>query len=254
MAEAITERHELVTVEGPEARSFLDGLLSQDLSTLDQKRMVRSFLLAPQGKLRALLWVAGSEEKVFLVTDAGLGKRVTDDLRHYKIRVKAVVSEPEPVTTVLDSEGDLTEADLTASWAGTALSFVKGEVVLPPLDPDRYEGLRIFARQPVMDRDVDESTIPQETGLVEEAVSFTKGCFLGQELVARLDSRQGRVNRHLRVVSLSSRPELPAPLEDGGFITSVGTHEGELVGLGLLPRQISPGDELSVAGVTATVL
>ena len=93
-----------------------------------------------------------------------------------------------------------------------------------------------------MERDVDESTIPQETGLVEEAVSFTKGCFLGQELVARLDSRQGRVNRHLRVVSLSSRPELPAQVAEGGLITSVGVHEGELLGLGLLPRQIDPGE------------
>ena len=95
-------------------------MLSQDLATLDPVRTVRSFLLGPQGKLRALLWVAGTEDRVTLVTDAGLGKRVADDLRHYKIRVKAVVSEPEPVTTVFDSE-----AELTASWAGTALSFAQ---------------------------------------------------------------------------------------------------------------------------------
>ena len=68
--------HELVVVEGPQARSFLDGLLSQDLGGLEATRTMRSFLLAPQGKLRALLWVTGGAERVNFITDAGIGTEV----------------------------------------------------------------------------------------------------------------------------------------------------------------------------------
>jgi folate-binding protein YgfZ len=115
--------------------------------------------------------------------------------------------------------------------------------------------IRIEAGEPVMGIDVDEGTIPQETGLVEEAVSFSKGCFLGQELVARLDSRNGRVNRHLRRVRLDRLITVPAAVADaGGSITSVASTAGGAVGLGLLHRRINPGDEIVVDGVAATVL
>jgi folate-binding protein YgfZ len=233
--------HELVVVEGPDARPFLDGLVSQDLTSLDSTRPVRSFLLAPQGKLRALLWITGEGERVELVTNAGWGKKLAEDLRHYKIRVKATIAEPVPVTTIVGSDGFYT--------------FSSVPVELPTMSYDEWNAMRIEAGEPVMGIDVDESTIPQETGLVEQSVSFSKGCFLGQELVARLDSRQGRVNRHLRWVRLASLPELPAPVADeGGFITSAAWNGNHAIGLGLLHRRIEPGNEILVSGIRAAVL
>lgn len=233
--------HEMVVVEGPQAISFLDGLLSQDLSTLHPTTPVRSFLLAPQGKLRALLWITGEGERVEVVTDAGWGKKVADDLAHYKIRVKAAIAEPIPVTTVIEADGSYT--------------FSTGAGDLPELPFDEWNVIRIEAGEPVMGIDVDEGTIPQETGLVEEAVSFSKGCFLGQELVARLDSRNGRVNRHLRRVRLDRLVTVPAAVSDaGGSITSVASTAGAALGLGLLHRRINPGDEIVVDGVAAIVL
>src|SRR3972149_2890141 len=74
---------------------------------------------------------------------------------------------------------------------------------------------RIRAGEPVFGIDVDEDTIPQETGLVGEAVSFTKGCYLGQELVGRIDSR-GHVNRMLRRVTIDGAPEAGAGMLFGG--------------------------------------
>ena len=65
------------------------------------------------------------------------------------------------------------------------------------LDAEQYEQARIEAGMPRLGADLDESTIPQEAWLERDAVSFTKGCYLGQELVARIDSR-GHVNRVLR--------------------------------------------------------
>ncbi|HJU80793.1 MAG TPA: hypothetical protein VJ796_03495 [Acidimicrobiia bacterium] len=267
--------HEMVVVEGPQAIAFLDGLVSQDLSKLDPTTPVRSFLLAPQGKLRALLWITGVGERVEVVTDAGWGKKVADDLAHYKIRVKATIAEPVPVTTIVGPDlayGFLSpesEAPFSPQEAKRPLGGVPrtgeggrgstpkggGGHQLPELSFDEWNVIRIEAGEPVMGIDVDEGTIPQETGLVEEAVSFSKGCFLGQELVARLDSRNGRVNRHLRRVRLDRLITVPAAVADaGGSITSVASTAGGAVGLGLLHRRINPGDEIVVDGVAATVL
>ena len=233
--------HELVAVEGRDARTFLDGLVSQDLSTLDPSKPVRSFLLAPQGKLRTMLWITGEGERVDLVTDAGWGKRMADDLAHYKIRVKATIGEPVPVTTMVEADG--------------TYRFSIAAATVPELSFDEWNAIRIEAGEPLMGIDVDETTIPQETGLVEAAVSFSKGCFLGQELVARLDSRHGRVNRHLRRVRLEQLPALPATVaDDGGSITSAASTAEGAVGLGLLHRRINPGDEILAGEVRAVVL
>ncbi len=101
--------------------------------------------------------------------------------------------------------------------------------------------------------DVDERTIPQEAGVVEETVSFTKGCYLGQELVARIDSR-GHVNRLLRGVVIETNvlpPEGAGLWMDDrqvGAITSVAESltVRAPVGLALVRREVSPGDRVEV--------
>src|SRR4026207_587046 len=99
----IAGTHELVVVEGPDSRRVLNDLLSQDLDQMQPDKAVRSFLLGPKGKLRALLWVFGSRDRIGLVTDAGVGDRVADDLTHYKIRVKLAIKRPVPITNVVGS-------------------------------------------------------------------------------------------------------------------------------------------------------
>ena len=101
--------------------------------------------------------------------------------------------------------------------------------------------------------DVDRDTIPQETGLVPEAVSFTKGCFLGQELVARIDSR-GRVNRHLRGVTIGENvlPPEGATLWQGGAGVGKLSSVGESlalrapVALAMVRREVEPGEEVEI--------
>ena len=107
---------------------------------------------------------------------------------------------------------------------------------------------------PPAGRDLDDRTIPQETGrLADEAISFTKGCFLGQELAARIDSR-GRVNRTLRGLEVRTNllPPEGAAVSKGerkvGKITSV-AESLELmapVGLSLIRRGTNPGDEVLI--------
>jgi folate-binding protein YgfZ len=101
--------------------------------------------------------------------------------------------------------------------------------------------------------DIDERTIPQEAGVVDGAVSFTKGCYLGQELVARIDSR-GHVNRNLRgiVVSSAVLPPLGAEVTADGKPVGVITSVGESldlrapVALALVRREVEPDAEVDV--------
>jgi folate-binding protein YgfZ len=120
------------------------------------------------------------------------------------------------------------------------------------------DALRIDAGIPWFGRDFGPDNFPQETGLEEQAVSYTKGCYLGQEVVARLHYR-GQVSRQLRRLRLESVPEAHAVpgtelLFEGrpaGVLTSVAGPPwlGELVGLSILQRRaFEPGTRLEVVG------
>ena len=201
----------------------------------------------------------GTDERIGLVTDAGVGDRVADDLTHYKIRVKVTINRPVPITTVV---GSLPEGAVAAPLGDIERGFVEGPVEAP-FDVDGRSGrrLRVEAREPVMDRDVDETNIPHETGLVDESVSFKKGCYLGQELVARMDSRGGRANhllaaggprrsRSRRCREVRSGDEVVGRITTAGFSRSEGSH----VGLGLLHRSIEPGAQVTVGAVAGVVV
>ena len=126
--------------------------------------------------------------------------------------------------------------------------------------PVAYDGFRIEAGVPLQPADIDDRTIPQEAFLELEAVSFTKGCFLGQELVCRIDSR-GHVNRFLRHIT-SIEGEWPEPgaeiVVDGkvvGEITSVAPRELGVGALGYVRLEVEPpaAAELRSPGSSARV-
>ena len=95
-----------------------------------------------------------------------------------------------------------------------------------------------------MGSEITTSTIPGELGVNDRSVSFTKGCYTGQELVARIDSRGGNVPRHLRLVRVEGDAPVGAPVEhDGrevGSLTSVATDGGGTVALAILARSVEP--------------
>lgn len=261
--------HDLVWVEGPGAVGFLQGILSQDLESMATGDVRRSFLLAPQGKLEALLWLLKEPERVGVVVDASLGAQVAERLNYYRIRVKAEVRTEERPVWSLWGPRAREVTDIGEHWADRDGAI---RAPFPTRDVDRVlvvgdlavSGLpragelamtaaRVESGEPVMGRDVDGSTIPQETGLVPEAVAFDKGCFLGQELVARIDSR-GRVNRHLRGLAVTRNVLPPEGAEvwsgdrEVGTITSVSesVFVGAPIGLALLRREVDPGDEVEI--------
>jgi len=248
----------LIWVEGPDAISFLDGQVSQDVGGMDPGSVRRSFLLEPRGKLRALLWVLRDSERVGLVTAADRAAAVLADLERFRFRVKATLrKDARPVHSVWGSGADDPGrwwddgVTLTATLPA-GLDLLVAAATPPPgssLDAAALDARRIAAGEPRFGVDVDEGTIPQETGLVPEAVSFTKGCYLGQELVARIDTR-GHVNRSLRRIrGTGVVPPTGATVSGdamAGVLGTVAPRSGGWAALGLLRREAGPGAVVAV--------
>ncbi|MEX2323450.1 MAG: glycine cleavage T C-terminal barrel domain-containing protein [Acidimicrobiia bacterium] len=267
---AIEGSRHLVWVRGSDAVAFLDGQISQDVAGMEPGTVARSFLLEPRGKIVALLWVLRGESEVGLVIDAGRTREVVDALERFRFRVDATLEEALPLVELWGPETDAALDRLglggVAGWSRVDDGIVarlpsrSPVVTLTGVEAARLDSagvvrvgtiaattVRIESGEPVSGVDIDETTIPQETGLVDEAVSFTKGCFLGQELVARIDSR-GRVNRHLRGVVMTENliPPVGAIVGhegvDVGRLTSVGEslRVGAPIALALVRREVEP--------------
>ena len=261
----------LLWASGPDAVSYLQGVLSQDIEGMAPGEAARSFLLAPRGKLEALLWVLRAEDRVGIVTGAARLDETLGALARWRLRVKVDLAlDPREVYDVWGpggleaaggwrDEGGVLAAQLRSAPVRRCLSAGLGrggleEQGVRPIGRRAAEALRIEAGEPVMGVDVDSKTIPQETGLVPEAVSFTKGCFLGQELVARIDSR-GRVNRNLRGVRMLGAAAPPAGAQAVYNGKTVGTLTSSTqspalqapVALALIRREAPPGTPVTVS-------
>jgi folate-binding protein YgfZ len=261
-----------VTVSGPDTFSFLQALVSADLDPLADGDAVHSLLLAPQGKLDVdfRLLRVGPEE-AWLDCAPGLGEQLATSLTRFRIRVKADITDRSGELGMLSRVGAPDAAVAipdTVHRIDTAWGFdlvgprADIEAVLPVVgavvDPLAYEAWRIEQAIPAQPADVDDTTIPQEAFLEQDAVSFTKGCFIGQELVCRIDSR-GHVNRFLRRVSEIDGDWPPVGAEivvDGkvvGALTSVAPAELPTGALGYVRREVEPPSpvELRWTGGTA---
>jgi folate-binding protein YgfZ len=191
--ESVLGPRDVVVVEGPDALSYLQSQVSQDLSDLQVGESAWTLVLEPTGKVTSLARVHRTAEEGFeLDTDAGYGAALHDRLDRFRIRVKAT-------TALVEAREDA---------------------------PSRNESERIEFGWPAMGHElVPGETVPQGTGLTRVAVSFTKGCYPGQELVERMDSRGAEAPRTLRRLDVPEGSVQGDPVRDGdqvvGEITSV---------------------------------
>jgi folate-binding protein YgfZ len=253
---------DFVQVVGPDAASFLQGQLSQDIERLCVGEAAWSFLLQPQGKVDAWLRVTRVADDAFVLdVDHGYAEAVVARLNRFKLRVKVELSTldwgcvafrgpgaADQATTATGAAGAHVFA-VDAAWPGIEAFDVIGPRDLIPETQtansiDQYERARIESGVPAMGRELSEATIPAESGVVPRSVSFTKGCYTGQELVARIDSRGGNVPRHLRVVhSHASLPEGARLVHEGrdvGLVTSAVSAPEGTVALALVARAVDP--------------
>ena len=237
---------DVVRVSGSEALTYLQGQLSQDLAGLAAGAAAQSLLLDPTGKLGLLVRVTKpADDDLVLDVAAGFGGALVARLQRFKLRTKADI-EAVPGWRCLAVRGGDGATSGWPTWPGDDLlgpdPAVPAGVQL--VDEDEWTRSRILAGVPELGRELEEGMIPAEGGrvLIDATVSFTKGCYTGQELVARVDSRGGNVPR--RVLGLRLRGAAPAGAVVGerGIVTSV---SGD-VALGLVPRAHGAGDTVPV--------
>jgi folate-binding protein YgfZ len=251
---AVWLERDALAAHGPEAATFLQGQLSQDLLTLPDGNSAWSWVLAPTGKVDALVRVSRlAEDSWLLDTDAGWGEALLTRLSRFKLRTK-VALEVRP-WQVLGLRGGAATAHHPAGvvvtpWPRFDGVDVIGERLSPPdgwpvMPAAEYEAVRIAAGLPKMGAELTDKTIPAETDLIELTVNFSKGCYTGQELVARIDSRGGNVARHLRGLLLPEGVGPGTELTDGdgraaGTVTSVAVSASlGPIGLGYVRRGIA---------------
>ncbi|HEX3687751.1 MAG TPA: hypothetical protein VHU60_09205 [Gaiellaceae bacterium] len=205
-----------VQVSGPEAGEFLERMVSNEVVSLEPGEARPALLLTPKSRIVApLLVVREGPESFLLLTEAALDEIVASTLLRARFAAKCEI-EPRPYSGYLQLgagkgiRNDDYGVEAHESWA---------EEERDAAEPDeQLERLRIEAGTPVWGRELDETILPAEAGLDETHVSFTKGCYPGQEPIARLHYR-GRPNRRLRVLEVAhARP--------GAEIV----HEGKSVG------------------------
>jgi tRNA-modifying protein YgfZ len=289
---ALVDRSESgkLALTGPGAKAFLNGQVSNEIEALTPGTGCYAALLTHKGKMLADLRVIDTPEELLLLCERPGLQSLFDTLRRFKIGFDCDLHKRTLERGLLSLIGPRSDelagavpaqehANAPGEIAGAPVLLVRTDagvdVICDSAATDRVrdalldagavqideaaaEILRIEHGRPRYGVDLDESVIPQEAGLNERAVSFTKGCYVGQETVARLHYR-GKPNRHLRGLRLGEEVQPGTELRLGdrevGRLTSVAASPRfGTVGLAIVRREAQPGDVLDAGGVSAEVV
>ena len=262
---AVELTRDVVHATGPDAASFLQGQISQDVEGLADGASTWSFLLEPTGKVVAWLRVTRAGDGFVLDVDEDWGAAVAERLQRFRLRVPVEFDVSAQRCVAVRGPGAAgvrpNRRALPVDWPGVeGFDLLGDDAVVPEgvrvCSLDAYEAVRVEAGVPAMGRELTEATIPAEAGewLVAAGVSFTKGCYTGQELVARIDSRGGNVPRHLRgvVVGTNVVPPAGAAVTVDGKVVGVLTSVAESlerrapVALGYVRRAVEPPADVTI--------
>lgn len=245
---------DVVTVTGSDAATYLHSQLSQDVASMEPGDVRPSFLLEPNGRLVALVRVtAAAHDRFVLDSEPGTAEAILARLNRFKIRVSAEIESRRQtwraVRDLAPGEAARIEAAIPA-WRGdgTAVDLFASSAALPDWvregDADEFEYERVRAAWPAWGREITAESIPAESGIVELAVSFTKGCYPGQELVERMDARGTSAPRIVVALRCAAGVEPGDDVllgdETVGTYTSVARRGDEWIALARVRRGIDP--------------
>jgi folate-binding protein YgfZ len=186
-----------VRVRGPEAADFLQRMLSNDVLA---EPVCDALLLTPKARVIAPLVVwRRAEDDFLLLTEPELGETVRAHLTRMRIASRCEIEREEHTSTIVIGGSD---GIPTRDYGVPAVEMLDAGLDAAPPD-ESLERLRILSRTPRWGAEIDDTILPAEAGLDERAISFTKGCYPGQEPIARLHFR-GHANRALRVLEVES--------------------------------------------------
>lgn len=248
---------EVVLATGDAVVDYLQGQVSQDVAALEPGRSAWTFVLQPQGKVDVWFRITRLDEHTFVFdVDAGWADPLVERLERFKLRTPVSFSVSDWTVTALRGSSLTPPGHQLSEDVGVVVPVEwPGDVGWDVIGPGITSGptecslaaaevLRIEAGRPRMGFELDASTIPAEAGVVPQSVSFTKGCYTGQELVARIDSRGSQTPRRLVGLHCESAPAIGAVLLlDGaevGAVTSVApvSSFGHPVALAYLKRGV----------------
>ena len=259
---------------GPDCRRFLNGLITCDVVNLEEGGSAYGFFTTIQGKILADLGVVVGADRLWLVVPSGMEEELAGHLLKYRIADRVEVTARGMSALVLCEVEGATESfegsqKVVARWVRSIAGVQVTTLFVEPDDLSDLADLAVglgcvevgsatwdclLVEHGVLrfGQDFDSDCFPQETGLEAEAVSYTKGCYLGQEIVARIHYRGG-VNRLAQGVEISelgqSGDEL---LLEGRPVGRLGTVVVSPVhgriGLAILHKRASVGDSLELPG------
>jgi tRNA-modifying protein YgfZ len=182
-----------VAVVGPEAAEFLERMLSNEVASLETGEVRPALLLTPKSRIIApLRAVREGAEAFLLLTELELAEIVASTLLRARFAARCEI-EVKPYRGYLRVGGD---EGIPNDDYGVEARESWREDELDAADPQELEPLRVEAGTPAWGKELDDTVLPAEAGLEATHVSFTKGCYPGQEPIARLHFR-GRPNRRL---------------------------------------------------------
>ena len=233
-----------VRVAGPDACEHLQNLVSNDVEALQVGGACPALLLTAKARVIApvVVWRRG-EQDFLVLTEPELGDAVRALLVRMRLRLRCEVEAEEHASAlVFGGEGIASELPGAVEVLDAGLE--------PTLDADELERRRIEAAVPRWGRELDGRVLPAEAGLDATHISFSKGCYPGQEPIARQHFR-GKVNRRLRVLEVDGTPEPETPVVHDG--KDVGRVTSAVPGLALAYVRVSVPDDaaLEVGGAAA---
>jgi tRNA-modifying protein YgfZ len=233
-----------VRVQGPDAVDYLNRMLSNDVPG---EGSVDALLLTAKARVIApvLVWRRGADD-VLLLTEPELGETLRSQLTRMRFAAKCEIEPEEHISTIVLGGGEGIENRDYGVPAVEVLDSADDEV---GGDVD-LERLRIEAATPVYGRELDDRVLPAEAGLEERAISFTKGCYPGQEPIARQHFR-GKVNRRLRVLEVEGTPPAETPVVHGEKEVGRVTSAVDGVALAYVRVEVPDDAELAVGGAPA---
>jgi tRNA-modifying protein YgfZ len=245
-------------VRGPEAAAFLERMVSNAVEELPPGGSCEALLLTPKARVVAPMTVLRrSPDDYLLLTEPDLGIVLRDTLLRARFAARCAIELEEHTSTLVLGQEDGGVPNRDYGVAAVELLDETAPRGAQVVSAEELERLRILARTPRFGAELDERVLPAEAGLDERAISFTKGCYPGQEPVARLHYR-GRANRSLRVLALdggtlpSYDTELTLAGKPVGRVTSVASDaEHGAVALAYVRREVSDDDVLVWDGGTA---
>jgi folate-binding protein YgfZ len=241
---------EFVRVAGPDAADYLQRMISNDVEALGPGAACPALLLTAKARVIAPLVVQRRADGDFLLlTESGLGDAVRAHLTRMRLRAQCEI-EPEEHESVLVFGGGT--VGFATDWAGARETLDSG--LEPTLSDEELELYRIESGVPRWQHEIDDRILPAEAGLDSTHVSFSKGCYPGQEPVARLHFR-GHPNRGLRVIELDQLPEQDAPLlheeREVGRVTSAARRaDGTVVAIAYVRTEVPDDAPLALAART----